>query len=70
MGDAAATYRLLQGLGSSVCSWITPLFVSGNSTASTPSQLQVEMIVAASFGVIAYIMLLIFLSYQKKDMNK
>ena len=69
MGDAAATYRLLQGLGSSICSWVTPLFVSDKSTACTPSQLQIEMIVAASFSVIAYILLLLFLSYQKKDEN-
>ena len=68
--DSAATYRLLQGLGSSICSWITPLFVSDNSTASTPSQLRVEMIIAAGFSIISYILLLVFLSYSKKNGNK
>ena len=67
LGDAASTYRLLQGLGSSLCSYLTPLFISADANACTPAQLVVEMVVASGMSVVAYGLLLVFLKSYKKD---
>ena len=48
--DAAATYRLVQGIGSSICSFVTPLFVSPGASASTLRQLTVEMAVGSAIA--------------------
>lgn len=58
--DASATYRLVQGLGSSLCSYLTPLFISADATASTEQQLIVEMVVAGGISVLGYLFYLIF----------
>lgn len=64
--NAAATYRLIQGVGSSICSYVTPLFVSQGASASTPSQLITEMAVALILALVGYFLLLVFLSVFKK----
>ena len=68
--DAAATYRLVQGIGSSICSFVTPLFVSPGARASTLRQLTVEMAVGSAIAIVGYILLLIFLSLHKKGTEK
>ena len=68
--DAAATYRLVQGIGSSICSFVTPLFVSPGASASTLRQLTVEMAVDSAIAIVGYILLLIFLSLHKKGTEK
>ena len=68
--DAAATYRLVQGIGSSICSFVTPLFVSSGAGASTLRQLTVEMAVGSAIAIVGYILLLIFLSLHKKGTEK
>ena len=68
--DAAATYRLVQGIGSSICSFVTPLFVSPGASTSTLRQLTVEMAVGSAIAIVGYILLLIFLSLHKKGTEK
>lgn len=68
--DAAATYRLVQGIGSSICSFVTPLFVSPGASASTLRQLTVEMAVAIVIAILGYLLLLVFLSLRKKGSEK
>ena len=68
--DAAATYRLVQGIGSSICSFVTPLFVFPGASASTLRQLTVEMAVGSAIAIVGYILLLIFLSLHKKGAEK
>ena len=68
--DAAATYRLVQGIGSSICSFVTPLFVPPGASASTLRQLTVEMAVGSAIAIVGYILLLIFLSLHKKGTEK
>ena len=65
--EASATYRFVQGLGSSVSSFVTPLFVTAGASASTQEQLALEMAIAGGFGVLSYILFLIFMKiYGKK----
>ena len=64
--NAASTYRLIQGIGSSICSYVTPLFVSQGASASTPSQLIAEMAVALILALVGYILLCVFLILFKK----
>ena len=64
--NAASTYRLIQGIGSSICSYVTPLFVSQGASASTPSQLLAEMAVALILALVGYILLCVFLLVFKK----
>ena len=64
--NAASTYRLIQGIGSSICSYVTPLFVSQGASASTPSQLIAEMAVALILALVGYILRCVFLILFKK----
>ena len=68
--DAAAPYRLDQGIGSSICSFVTPLFVSPGASASTLRQLTVEMVVASAIAIVGYLLLLVFLSLRKQGVEK
>lgn len=60
--DVFATYRLVQGLGSSLCSYITPVF-SGNEAACNMEQLIVEMAVEAVISILAFLLFLCFLAH-------
>ena len=68
--DAAATYRLVQGVGSSICSFVTPLFVSPGASDSTLRQLTEDMAVGRAIAIVGYLVLLIFLSLHKKGTEK
>lgn len=65
--DVSATYRLIQGLGSSLCSYVTPLFSNG-ANACTQQQLTIEMLVSALMSILSYLLFLVFhyLSKNKK----
>ena len=65
--DISATYRLVQGLGSSLCSYVTPLFSKG-ANACTQDQLIIEMLVSAILSILSYLLFLVFhyLSKNKK----
>lgn len=68
--EASATYRFIQGLGSSLSSFVTPLFVTGDANASTQSQLTWEMGVAVLLAVVSYLLVLLFVKlYGKKRQN-
>lgn len=62
--DVSATYRLVQGLGSSLCSYITPLFSAG-ANACSHGQLVVEMVVSVMFSVLSCLLFLCFLEVMK-----
>ena len=65
--EASATYRFVQGLGSSLSSFVTPLFVSDGANASTQAQLTCEMGVAVLLAVVSYFLVLLFVRlYGKK----
>ena len=67
--NAASTYRLIQGIGSSICSYVTPLFVSQGASASTPSQLIAEMAVALILALVGYIHIFLFFILLNKTKN-
>ena len=58
--DSSATYRLIQGLGSSLCSYLTPLFISAGATASSEQQLILEMVVAGIISILGFAFYLVF----------
>ena len=64
--EAFSTFRLVQGLGSSLCSYLTPFFISSGATSSSPKQLVIEMVVAEALSVISFILYLVFSHVQKK----
>lgn len=64
--DVFATYRLVQGLGSSFCSYVTPLF-SDNEAACNMQQLIVEMTVEAIIAVVAYLLFLCFVAHSNTE---
>ena len=68
--EASATYRFIQGLGSSLSSFVTPLFVTGDASASTQTQLTYEMAVAVLLAIISYLLVCLFVKiYEKKRPN-
>ena len=68
--EASATYRFIQGLGSSLSSFVTPLFVTGDANASTQVQLTCEMGVAVLLAVVSYLLVCLFVKiYGKKRPN-
>lgn len=64
--EAFSTFRLVQGLGSSLCSYLTPFFISSGATSSSPKQLVIEMVVAEALSVVSFILYLVFSHVQRK----